>query len=128
MNETVKVTFSIDWDLLKEFDNLINKKGLENRSKIIRDLIEDFIITEKLKQNKWRDDAQGSYLLILVSDSPINTEIPIGVTIQTKKDSYLTLIILKRATHKEAENKIREIKSHNTLTFYRIVQILDNDK
>ena len=128
MNETVKVTFSIDWDLLKEFDNLINKKGLENRSKIIRDLIEDFIITEKLKQNKWRDDVQGSYLLILVSDSPINTEIPIGVAIQTKKDSYLTLIILKRATHKEAENKIREIKSHNTLTFYRIVQILDNDK
>jgi CopG family nickel-responsive transcriptional regulator len=38
---------SIPSDLLKRFDQLLEKKGYQNRSEAIRDLLRDFLITEE---------------------------------------------------------------------------------
>ena len=128
MNEIIKVTFSIDWDLLKEFDILIEKKGLENRSKVIRNLIEDFIITEKMKENKLKKESKATYLLVLISNSPIkiNTYGHLGITMKIEKDSYLTLVILDGTTYKEAESKMVEIQNNNSLNFCKLIQLVEN--
>ncbi len=122
MNETVKVTFSIDWDLLKEFDNLLKRKGLENRSKVIRDLIDDFLITEKIKQSKINKEIEGTFAIIAKSNAPLQVENYPYITIPINSD-YLTFVILPKATYKEAEAKFKSIKEENTLRSCQLIQI-----
>ena len=43
----IRISITIDDDLLKRFDQTIKKKRYENRSKAFRDLITDFLIEEK---------------------------------------------------------------------------------
>ncbi len=122
MNEIIKVTFSIDWGLLKEFDNLLEKKGLENRSKAIRDLIEDFIVTEKIKQSKINKESEGTFAIIAKSNAPLQVENHLYVTIPINPD-YLTFIILPNVTYKEAETEFKSIKEKNYLKFCKLIQI-----
>jgi len=43
---------SLDEELLKEFDRLIAKRGYQNRSEAIRDLIREALLTESIDSNK----------------------------------------------------------------------------
>jgi len=43
----IRISITIDNDLLKRFDQMIKKKRYENRSKAFRDLITNFLIEEK---------------------------------------------------------------------------------
>jgi len=47
MEKVIRFGVSIEPDLLKKFDNTINKKGYTNRSEAVRDLIRDNLITEE---------------------------------------------------------------------------------
>jgi CopG family nickel-responsive transcriptional regulator len=43
---------SLDEDLLKEFDRLIARRGYENRSEAIRDLIREALLSDNVNSNK----------------------------------------------------------------------------
>jgi len=52
MSQLSRTGVSLDENLLKEFDRLIAKRGYQNRSEAIRDLIREALLTEKIDANK----------------------------------------------------------------------------
>ena len=52
MGDLVRTGVSLDQDLLKKFDAAIAKKGYQNRSEAIRDLIRDQLVAEEVNANK----------------------------------------------------------------------------
>lgn len=52
MGDLVRTGVSLDQDLLKKFDAAIARKGYQNRSEAIRDLIRDHLVAEEIKANK----------------------------------------------------------------------------
>jgi hypothetical protein len=52
MSQLIRTGVSLEEDLLKEFDRLITKRGYENRSEAIRDLIRDALLAEIVDSNK----------------------------------------------------------------------------
>ena len=50
MNKMQRVGISIEDDLLKKFDKLIEKQGYANRSESLRDLIRDKLMGEELEK------------------------------------------------------------------------------
>jgi CopG family nickel-responsive transcriptional regulator len=52
MAELIRTGVSIEEDLLKKFDKLISKRGYENRSEALRDLIRDTLVNEEVSENK----------------------------------------------------------------------------
>lgn len=57
-----RVGVSIPSDLLQKFDRLVEKKGYENRSKAIRDLVRDSLIAEEAETRTGR--GLGSVTLV----------------------------------------------------------------
>ena len=52
MSELARTGLSIDRELLAKFDRSITKKGYQNRSEAIRDLIRDHLVSEEVDENK----------------------------------------------------------------------------
>ena len=52
MSQLSRTGVSLEEDLLKEFDRLITKRGYQNRSEAIRDLIREALLTESIDSNK----------------------------------------------------------------------------
>jgi CopG family transcriptional regulator, nickel-responsive regulator len=52
MGDLIRTGVSIDRDLLGRFDEAIAKKGYQNRSEAIRDLIRDHLVAEEIDENK----------------------------------------------------------------------------
>ena len=51
MSQLSRTGVSLEEDLLKEFDRLIAKRGYQNRSEAIRDLIREALLTENIDSN-----------------------------------------------------------------------------
>lgn len=52
MGDLVRTGVSLEHDLLKKFDDAIGRKGYQNRSEAIRDLIRDHLVSEEADKNK----------------------------------------------------------------------------
>ncbi|MBU2514777.1 nickel-responsive transcriptional regulator NikR [bacterium] len=65
MTQTIRFGVSIDERLLKQFDELISKKGYVNRSEAVRDLIRNNLVNEKWESN---DDEEAVGTVTLVYD------------------------------------------------------------
>jgi len=52
MSQLSRTGVSLEEDLLKEFDRLITKRGYQNRSEAIRDLIREALLAESISSNK----------------------------------------------------------------------------
>ena len=52
MSQLIRTGVSLEEDLLKEFDRLIAKRGYQNRSEAIRDLIREALLSELVDSNK----------------------------------------------------------------------------
>lgn len=52
MSQLSRTGVSLEEDLLKEFDRLITKRGYQNRSEAIRDLIREALLAESVDSNK----------------------------------------------------------------------------
>ncbi len=52
MGDLVRTGVSLDQDLLKKFDAAIARKGYQNRSEAIRDLIRDHLVAAEIDANK----------------------------------------------------------------------------
>ena len=50
MESVIRFGISLNPEILKKFDEIINDKGYANRSEAIRDLIRDFIVAEEWKK------------------------------------------------------------------------------
>jgi CopG family nickel-responsive transcriptional regulator len=63
MSSLVRFGVSLEEKLLKRFDEFIKKKGYNNRSEAIRDLIRQKIVTEE-----WDEDKEVVGIIVLVYD------------------------------------------------------------
>ena len=52
MQDLVRTGISLEKSLLDKFDRVIEKKGYENRSEAIRDLVRDYVTTEYVETNR----------------------------------------------------------------------------
>lgn len=52
MGELTRFGVSLDSQLLKQFDKVISKKGYNNRSEAIRDLIRDLLVRKEWEEDK----------------------------------------------------------------------------
>lgn len=52
MADLVRTGLSLERDLLKKFDETIAKRGYQNRSEAVRDLIREHLVSEDVDQNK----------------------------------------------------------------------------
>jgi len=52
MSELVRTGLSLEKDLLEEFDAAIAKKGYQNRSEAVRDLIRDALVAKEVDENR----------------------------------------------------------------------------
>jgi len=52
MSRVSRIGVSLEDDLLQEFDRLLEKRGYENRSEAIRDLIREALVAESVDSNK----------------------------------------------------------------------------
>lgn len=52
MSQLSRTGVSLEEDLLKEFDRLITKRGYQNRSEAIRDLIREALLAENINSNQ----------------------------------------------------------------------------
>ncbi len=123
MDEIVRVSFSVEWGILKEFDRYIAKKGYNSRSMALRQLIEDFVLSEKEKENRANKSSKNSFLIILASETPLTIRNYFHITIPTKNEGFLTLIILENSTYSDAESKLISLKRENGVSFCKLIQI-----
>lgn len=63
MGDLVRFGVSLDVDLLKDFDDLIERRGYASRSEAIRDLIR-----EELVRQEWEEDREVAGAITLVYD------------------------------------------------------------
>jgi len=52
MGDVLRTGLSLERDLLQRFDEAIRRKGYQNRSKAIRDLIREHLVQEEIEANK----------------------------------------------------------------------------
>jgi CopG family nickel-responsive transcriptional regulator len=52
MGDLVRTGLSLERELLERFDTAINRKGYQNRSEAIRDLIREHLVEEAVDENK----------------------------------------------------------------------------
>lgn len=52
MGELIRTGLSLEKDLLEQFDAAIRRKGYQNRSEAIRDLIRDHLVEQATEENK----------------------------------------------------------------------------
>jgi CopG family nickel-responsive transcriptional regulator len=52
MAQLVRTGISLERDLLRRFDRVIHKKGYQNRSEAIRDLVRDYVIAEDVEEDR----------------------------------------------------------------------------
>lgn len=61
MGKIVRVGVTFPPDLLKDFDNIIDKTGYENRSKAVQDAVRLFV-----SERKWLQEEKGAQAGVLV--------------------------------------------------------------
>ncbi len=64
MSDISRFGVSVEDELLKSFDNLINGQGYENRSEALRDLMRDALIKSRIKTSPENAEVLGSLTLV----------------------------------------------------------------
>jgi CopG family nickel-responsive transcriptional regulator len=62
MSELVRLSFSIDQQLYDKLETLIERRGYENRSEFIRDLVRDRLVEDEWEQEDF--EALGTIMLV----------------------------------------------------------------
>lgn len=64
MSDISRFGVSVDDELLKSFDSLINGQGYENRSEALRDLMRDALIKSRIETSPENAEVLGSLTLV----------------------------------------------------------------
>jgi len=101
MSELVRFGISLENNLLKDFDKLIDVKDYPNRSEAIRDLIRNSLVEDEWKNKK---DVAGS--IVLVYDHHKRELMDLVVDIQHE---YQDMIIASQHAHLDHHNCLEVI-------------------
>lgn len=100
--ELVRFGVSIPKDLLKKFDKLIAKKGYQNRSEAIRDLVRNDLV-----EKEWEEGAKESFgTLTIVYDHHAGN---VGELLTEMQHHYHDLIISNVHVHVDHDNCLEVI-------------------
>jgi len=92
MDDLIRISFTISWDLLKKFDRIALNKGYPNRSSAIRKILESFVLNEEhAKEEKKASTIKGN-VLILLSNRPLKIESNPCFSVPVN-DKYLSIIL-----------------------------------
>ena len=97
MSDLVRFGVSMDSELLKDFDQLIEAKGYANRSEAIRDLVRD-----RLVQSEWETESEETVATVTLMYSHEVRELS-DKLIESQHDSH-DLIISTMHVHLDAHN------------------------
>lgn len=68
MDQVTRIGVSLEPELLKQFDEMISKKGYVSRSEALRDLVRD-----SLAENEWKNgDMEMTGIIIVIYDISVN--------------------------------------------------------
>jgi len=87
---------SLDRDLLKKFDRLVESKGYSNRSEAIRDLIRDSLVREHVAEG---GEAAGTITLIYSHDTRELTD-----TLTDIQHKYHNMVVSSMHIHLDGHN------------------------
>ncbi len=119
--DLVRFSISIDWELLKEFDEVIQKKGYENRSFATRALFREFILSSKLQKP---EEKNGLFVILTLSDEGAcqycNEYFSTGIPLKNGKKLCICLV---EGLKFEADEKLKEIASNPEIEFCKLIAI-----
>lgn len=119
--DLVRFSISIDWELLKEFDEVIRKKGYENRSFAARALFREFILSSKLQKP---EEKKGLFVILTLSDEGAcqycNEHFSTGIPLKNGKKLCICLI---EGLKSEAEEKLKELASNSEIEFCKLIAV-----
>ncbi len=87
---------SLDSDLLKKFDRLIDKKGYANRSEAIRDLIRDSLVKDHVDRG---GESAGTITLVYSHDTRELTD-----TLTDIQHKYHNMVVSSMHIHLDGHN------------------------
>ena len=121
MNDIVRFSVSVEWDLLKKFDDSIKKSGYENRSMAIRDLFKDFIYAKNMQENSQKDSV---FLIISLSNRPIKMpdNVYMHMSAHMENDKFINMGILKDNII-NAKNVFSKFKLQNNIEYTQLLPI-----
>jgi CopG family nickel-responsive transcriptional regulator len=96
MGKLIRFGVSMDKELLRKFDMLIDREGYENRSEAIRDLIRGRLIEEEWREE---DEVCGGVLLVYDHHKPRLTE-----KITEIQHQFYKLVISTQHIHMDHDN------------------------
>lgn len=121
-NDLVRFSISIDWELLKEFDNIIQKKGFENRSFAIRSILREFICSEKMNDS----NAKGIFVILASFNNSSEVDCGKGVHVSlpadNNNDKRLNLCIIN-AKYSHAKEMLKKIRSNPSVEFCNLIPV-----
>ncbi len=115
-DDKVRFSISIEWDLLKEFDAIIAKKGFVNRSQAIRELFRRFIV-DNIEGDESLCDSQ--YVVIYVSSICAQSESEASFSFKIDKGKFLCFSIF--GNKKDAESFVSSLKDVKIAKIVRVV-------
>ncbi len=92
MDDLIRISFTISWDLLKKFDRITLNKGYPNRSSAIRKILENFVLNEEHEKEEKKASTIKGNVLILLSNHPLKVENNPCFSVPVN-DKYLSIIL-----------------------------------
>jgi len=117
--DLVRFSISVDWELLKEFDEIIQKEGYENRSFAIRALFREFILSSKLQKP---EEKKGLFVILALSNEGVcqycEELFSIGIPVKNGKKLCICLV---EGLKSKAKGKLKELASNPEVEFYKLI-------
>lgn len=102
MNELIRFGVSIPADLIESFDESISKKGYNNRSEAIRDMMRDYLVAERW--NNGEDIVAGTVTIVYDHDTR-----ELSNVLNTLQHEYHDSIICATHVHMDAHHCLEVI-------------------
>ncbi len=119
--DLVRFSISVDWELLKDFDEAIEKEGYENRSFAIRSLLREFVLTMKSKKT---ENITGLFIVMAIFNKKLcrNYESSFSLTVPIKDNRNLCLCIVE-GDKKMAGERFKEFNSNPDVEYCKLITV-----
>ncbi len=124
--DLVRFSVSVDWKLLKEFDEAILQEGYENRSFAVRTLFREFVLSKKTLNS---DRKRGLFVILSVFEGPFcdlcEGFISVAVPLKNSKKLCLCIVEGDAAT---ANKRFKEFSANRSIEYCKLIVVdAEND-